>query len=677
MSFKVRNVLFMLTLLAAFTAGAQLTNDDCLGCHSDPAAVKDLGSGKTLSVHVDPQIFGKSVHGPLSCTDCHASIHDYPHVVTPVDCSGCHADQSTQYAMSVHGKARAKGDVVAASCIDCHGKHDILPKADPKAKTNRFHVPAMCASCHANTKVTKSHPVPPPQVIQKYFEGVHGEGTLEKGLNVSAICSDCHGAHAVLPKKDPASAISHRNVPHTCRKCHEGIFGQWELSMHGQLWAKNDPKGPVCVDCHESHGIRHTESPSFRLGVVTECSNCHAHEAPTYRDSFHGQATELGFVPAAKCSDCHTPHMNLPKSDPRSSVHPANLEKTCEKCHQNAPANFASFQPHADPHDKESSPQVYYVYNYMMKWLLIGVFLFFGIHTVLWIQRSIVASIRGELPKHESKSGRWVRRFKKKHRLTHIAIVVSFLTLAATGLPLMYSHQPWGKALAGAFGGVGGSTVVHRIFAVVTFGYALYHLGFVLYGLIVKKDRSLLWGPNSMMPRVRDVTDLWGMVKWFLYIGPRPRFDRFTYWEKFDYFAVFWGVPVIGLSGLMLWIPELITRVLPGWVLNVAMLVHGDEALLAIGFIFTFHFFHTHLRPEAFPLDPVMFTGRMPLERFQEERPDEYDRLVREHKLGEFLTTPPTPGQIAFSRWFGFTTLTIGVVLIVAIYVTVFTQLAH
>jgi hypothetical protein len=140
---------------------------------------------------------------------------------------------------------------------------------------------------------------------------------------------------------------------------------------------------------------------------------------------------------------------------------------------------------------------------------------------------------------------------------------------------------------------------------------------------------------------------------------------------------VFWGVPIIGISGLMLWIPQVFTRFLPGWALNVAMLVHGDEALLAIGFIFTFHFFHTHLRPESFPLDPVMFTGKMPLARFQEERPDEYDRLVRLNRLDDVLTVPPTHGQMLFARIFGFTTLAIGVILIIAIYSTVVTRFAQ
>ena len=158
-----------------------------------------------------------------------------------------------------------------------------------------------------------------------------------------------------------------------------------------------------------------------------------------------------------------------------------------------------------------------------------------------------------------------------------------------------------------------------------------------------------------MMPQPRDLFDFIGMMKYFFYLGPRPKFDRFTYWEKFDYLAVFWGVAIIGFSGLVLWFPNVFTTVLPGWVLNAAYIVHSDEALLATGFIFLFHFFHTHLRPEAFPMDPVIFTGRMPLERFKDERPLEYERLVAQGKLDAYLVPPPTAAELRRAYIFGFT----------------------
>jgi hypothetical protein len=180
-----------------------------------------------------------------------------------------------------------------------------------------------------------------------------------------------------------------------------------------------------------------------------------------------------------------------------------------------------------------------------------------------------------------------------------------------------------------------------------------------------------------MTPQPRDIADIWHMFKYFLYIGPRPKFDRFTYWEKFDYLAVFWGVAIIGLSGLVLWLPTLATQVLPGWALNAAYIMHSDEALLATGFIFFFHFFHTHLRPEAFPMDPVIFTGRMPLERFKDERPLEYERMVAEGTLEQYLVPPPTPADLRRAYIFGFTALGVGVLLAVMIFWALLGSLLH
>jgi cytochrome b subunit of formate dehydrogenase len=407
------------------------------------------------------------------------------------------------------------------------------------------------------------------------------------------------------------------------------------------------------------------------MQMVAKCSSCHANQAPSYRDTFHGQATALDFKLAATCADCHTPHRNLPPSDPRSSVNAANLVQTCSKCHTNVTANFVQYNPHPEPHDPEKSLLVYYVAGFM-EWLLIGVFSFFGIHTVLWLQRSIVAYIH---EKHEPSPDdeQYVVRFAPIHRFTHVLIVISFILLAATGLPLMFYYTGWGRALESVEGGVAITRFIHRVCAVITFGYAGIHLGFVIKRAILERKWSLLYGPDSMVPRWQDVVDMFNMFRWFLYLGPRPKLDRWTYWEKFDYFAVFWGVPVIGLSGLMLWFPTFFTYLLPGVVLNLAMIIHGEEALLATAFIFAFHFFHNHLRPENFPMDTVIFTGKMTLARFKEERSVEYERLVAENKLDAVLTSPPTRRQWLVSRVFGFAAYISGLILVVAIFYTLLT----
>ena len=113
-----------------------------------------------------------------------------------------------------------------------------------------------------------------------------------------------------------------------------------------------------------------------------------------------------------------------------------------------------------------------------------------------------------------------------------------------------------------------------------------------------------------MVANWKDVQDLVGHLRWFVGLGPKPKFDRFAYWEKFDYWAVFWGMIVIGFSGYAMWFAPFFARFLPGWALNAVLVVHGEEALLAILFIFSIHFVNTHLRPGSFPMDMVIFTGQ-------------------------------------------------------------------
>ncbi len=155
--------------------------------------------------------------------------------------------------------------------------------------------------------------------------------------------------------------------------------------------------------------------------------------------------------------------------------------------------------------------------------------------------------------------------------------------------------------------------------------------------------------------------------------GPRPRYGRWTYWEKFDYFAVFWGIFVIGATGLMLWFPVFFTRLVPGWLINVATIIHSDEALLATGFIFTIHFFNTHLRPEKFPMDLVVFTGRMPLVEFKRDKPAEYEELVASGTLEENLVWPYQRVVIRTFRVFAWTALAVGTLMVLwIIYAMVF-----
>ena len=261
----------------------------------------------------------------------------------------------------------------------------------------------------------------------------------------------------------------------------------------------------------------------------------------------------------------------------------------------------------------------------------------------------------------------YVQRFGVYARISHGLLMVSFLVLAGTGLPLLFSDQRWAYYLSRMWGGYAAAAALHRFFAMILLGTFAAHIGKIAWRIIVKREKGLLWGPASMVPQPRDVKEMVQHMKWFVGLGERPKFDRYTYWEKFDYLAVFWGCFIIGGSGLMLWFPTFFASFMPGWMLNIAEVIHGEEALLAIGFIFTVHFFNGHLRPGKFPMDMVIFTGRMPRHEMEEERTDELARLEAAGKAATIDAPAPTPELVLVSRIIGTISVLFGLGLVVMI----------
>jgi len=273
---------------------------------------------------------------------------------------------------------------------------------------------------------------------------------------------------------------------------------------------------------------------------------------------------------------------------------------------------------------------------------------------------------RTQIPKGAVAERQFVR-FTRLQRILHICMIVSFITLALTGLTLKFSYTKWAAVLSHLLGGFESAGNIHRSAAIVMFGVFVTHL-VDLYRLkrrVHGSWRALLLGPSSMLPTRRDFTEFVGTLKWFVGMGKRPAYGRWTYWEKFDYFAVFWGIAVIGSTGLTLWFPVFFTRFLPGSFLNIATIIHSDEALLATGFIFTVHFFNTHLRPEKFPMDITVFTGRMPLEELQRDKPREYEALVASGQLEEKMEEAYPPIVIRAIRAFAWVALALGFSIVV------------
>jgi cytochrome b subunit of formate dehydrogenase len=265
----------------------------------------------------------------------------------------------------------------------------------------------------------------------------------------------------------------------------------------------------------------------------------------------------------------------------------------------------------------------------------------------------------------EDVNTRYYIRFSLAQRFLHGALAATFLGLAFTGLQLRFSSYPAMQTMARIVGGFGAVLFFHKFCAVMlTLAFGI-HVANLVYKIVVKKEYFLVWGPRSMVPRLKDIQDFFGNFKWFLHLGPKPKFDRFAYWDKVDYWAVFWGMAIIGLSGYAMWFSSFFAKIVPGSWLNIALLIHGEEAILAVGFIFTIHFFNTHLRPDNFPMDLTIFTGRQSEEEFKDAHPEEYARLAASGELKAKEVEPPPPWMKNFARSMGALAVAAGVIMVV------------
>lgn len=690
-----------LVVATARSAEETFTNADCLDCHSDPTTTRTVGS-QVVPLVFPTNAFEKSVHSSLDCIDCHVGIKDLVHEskLPPADCAGCHEDTAKEYAASIHGVSHTLGASGAANCWDCHGAHEITPVKQADSPVFKLNLPQTCAKCHSNPGLTKEYRMKFPEAASQYTDSIHGRALLKMGLIVAPSCNDCHGVHNIKRSVDRDSPINHANLAKTCGTCHVGVEEIYNKSIHGQLLLKGDPRGPVCTDCHTAHEVETPRNGHFKMVSDQRCGRCHEDRLIHYRDTYHGKAMALGkpnvASDVAACYDCHGHHDVLPQSNPASRLSKDNILATCQQCHPKATMGLTGYKPHANPLDRENYPVLYVVFV-AMTGLLIGVFTFFGLHTIIWLFRAFYLYLNDtktfrEAKVRTEKDDEWFTRFVPFERFLHFLVVTSFLLLVLTGMPLKFYYTDWAKTLFSIIGGAETARALHRFGAIVTFLYFGLHLaslaGKAWKGRVKLRDPAtgklqprrlwpVLFGPDSMMPTWKDWHDFVAHNKWFFGKGPKPEFDRWTYWEKFDYFAVFWGVFIIGSSGLILWFPAFFTQFMPGWIINVAHIIHSDEALLAAGFIFSIHFFNTHFRIEKFPMDTVIFSGRISKTEMLHDRKRWYDRLVADGRLDQHRVRDDWEGWKSIARSFGYFFFGLGVLLLILIIYAMVSRLAH
>jgi len=359
-----RIICFFLFIFVGVEVGWSADNSNCLSCHGDKTLAKEDARGRSVSLFVSESGFKKSVHGKLSCSDCHRHIKDDVHAEgeeeaadRSVDCGTCHRKAKKEYEQSLHAKAIMKGTERAAHCYDCHGKHYILSSKNPRSMTHSSNIESTCERCHGDKEFVKEHTLGKGPSPGELFKGsVHGK-------TGEVTCTSCHGAHNLRSLIDPASSIFRSNIPQTCGTCHPGITEQFTESIHGVLAARGRSDSPTCTTCHGIHGIKAKIDPDSpvheRRIAMTTCPQCHAADrissefrftttpVKSYYDTFHGLSYRGGDTYSANCASCHGVHDIRPSWDPKSMIHKDNLQRTCGNCHPRASENFAKGKIHA------------------------------------------------------------------------------------------------------------------------------------------------------------------------------------------------------------------------------------------------------------------------------------------------------------------------------------------
>lgn len=622
-----KSLLFFIGFLALFLSTATINSyaltdqsTDCMDCHSDPdeAPVPNL------------DLLDKSVHEGMDCTDCHEGVDEYPHLGNPnkVACIDCHDELESNFSSDSHGVGlvKEKGSQ-AKACAACHGHaHEMLPLNNPLSPVARVNQVKVCGECHADTKsptgvAAINHP------LDSYLLSIHGELNHE-GNEDAALCTDCHGVHEIRPKNDPRSKVFAANIPKTCGRCHEQEENDYVTSIHGMALADGVRESPTCTDCHGEHSIRPPDEMGSRVSRVTvtkTCTGCHDAEhinskfsmpsdrIKTFADSYHGLAARGGAKTVANCSSCHGWHKVMPSSDPRSTVHPSNLVRTCGECHPGTGEKFAKIKIHEALSGAGSPIARFFELVYMILIpLVIGSMI---IHNTLDLVRKSRA--KGNLPPARQHPE---IHMSMQERLQHGVMVVAFLILGYSGFALKYPDAWW--AIPFQFmGGEEGRRLFHRVAAFIFALVCVWHLAWLL---LMREGRVLL---KDMLFRISDYTDMVKSLAFYLKLREdRPALPRYSYIEKAEYWALVWGTVVMLLTGAILLFHNLALQHFPFWVLETARVVHYMEAVLACLAIVVWHFYWVIYDPDIYPMNVAWITGKNTMRTGQKDnKSDDHD----------------------------------------------------
>jgi formate dehydrogenase gamma subunit len=628
----------------------------CASCHDD--------AGRKHVFHPRMSISPLPTGEDTSCVNCHGAhgvarvkSADFPFSTArqAEACGRCHGAARDQFANSAHGHALAAGIKEAPACMDCH-RQAVAHRPEEKVRSElKLAQTTLCESCHVGKSAVGERTVLGAKFVSSFERSVHG-AALRRGIVEAANCVDCHGSHEMNQSMVAGSRVNKARLAETCARCHRTQTAEYNFSVHAVALRKGNLDSPVCTDCHGEHDILgHTNpaSPVYARNVAQDvCASCHASiritrkyslqsdAFQTFSDSYHGLAARGGAATVVNCASCHSSHAIKSSLDPTSTVYPANLVATCGQCHPGSNRRFAVGRVHVSPEQRDASPLLYWIASFyvVLIFLVIGGMTFHNLSDLVRKLLHKLAIERGEIPE-EPMPHRFYLRLTVHERLQHATLALSFIMLVVTGFMLRYPEAWWVVAIrsvsSSAFVARG---LIHRLAGVVLIVSGLWHVGYLVF---TKKGRRLF---RDLLPAWRDVVDPWKVLRYNLGFAPeKPKFDRFSYIEKAEYWALIWGTVLMGVTGIILWFENTSMGLFTKLGFDISRTVHFYEAILATLAILVWHFYFVIFNPDIYPMSLAWLTGRVSEREMKEDHPLELERLKQEDAGADSHSKPQSP----------------------------------
>jgi cytochrome b subunit of formate dehydrogenase len=627
----------------------KITPVNCLSCHNKailkhsfhPNMVKATGLGGSLDIN---------------CKNCHGT-HD---VVSPKvegskfheknlvqACGNCHSHQKETFLHSAHFKALDSGIKNAPNCLTCHEYNITHITAQLDSAQLKMAQARVCLSCHLQKEDVANKTLLGGKFIASYEKSIHGSALL-RGNAKAANCVNCHGNHEMNKSIVSSSLVNKMHIPETCAQCHAGIAKDYSGSIHAEAVKKGNKDAPVCTDCHGEHNILKHNDPNSPVAAQNlskqVCGQCHASiklsqkyglssdRFQTFSDSYHGLAMRSGSLEVANCASCHGAHNIKAPADSTSTVSKANIIKTCGKCHPGANSRFTMGGVHVSTDKKEDEPILYWVANFYVALIVLLVGAMF-LHNALDFRKKVKRKllIQQGLIEEEEIGHALYLRMTLNERLQHATLVISFLLLVLTGFMLKYPEAWWVVMIRHLSDNVFMLRGwIHRISGIVMVVASLYHVGYLF---LTVRGRQLI---KDLLPRAQDMMDAIRTIEFNLGIlKEKPKFARFGYVEKFEYWALVWGTILMAFTGTILWFENtsmgLFTKL--GW--DVSRTIHFYEAILATSAIVVWHFYFVIFNPDVYPMSLAWLTGKISQKEMAEEHPLELEQIQAAEKMRE------------------------------------------